>query len=361
MGNSSEKTDSVLLQYQEYLNKKVVFGIIASILLFFLAIYSIAVGSFDLPIGDVFLVLLGRDLGMANTIIWNIRLPQVLSAIASGAGLAVSGAIMQIILKNPLGSPFTLGISQAAGFGAAFSIVVLGVGSVHSGTDGEIVVNNPYLTTISAFGWTVVSTLVILMLVKFKNAAAETMILTGVALGSLFQAGTTAIQYFADDVEIASIVFWTFGDVGRATWRDLLIITVILLPSVFYFIKNSWNYNAISSGDETAKSLGVEVEKLRTKGMLLSSMLTAIIVSFVGIIGFVGLVAPHIVRKLIGTEERYLIPFSCLVGAILLLASDTVARTIISPVVLPVGILTSFLGAPLFIYLVLRGKNYIWS
>ncbi|MFW5994360.1 MAG: FecCD family ABC transporter permease [Halanaerobiaceae bacterium] len=361
VANTGKEDDKILLEYKEYLNKKYIFGISAFIFLILLSFYSISVGSFDLPLKEVISVLIGRDLGMANTIVWNIRFPQVLTAIVAGAGLAVSGAIMQIILKNPLGSPFTLGISQAAGFGAAFSIVVLGMGAFHSGTDGEIVINNPYITTISAFFWALISTFIILLLIKFKNAATETMILTGVALGSLFQAGTTAIQYFADDVEIASIVFWTFGDVARATWTDLLLIIAVLVPAVVYFIKNSWNYNAICSGDETARALGVDVDKLRIKGMLISSLITAMIVSFVGIIGFVGLVAPHIVRKLIGTEERYLIPFSCLAGAILLLAADTAARTIISPVVLPVGILTSFLGVPLFIYLILKGENYIWN
>jgi len=131
-----------------------------------------------------------------------------------------------------------------------------------------------------------------------------------------------------------------------------------VIPSVIYFLYNMWNYNALDCGEETAKSLGVNVERVRIGGMLVASLVTALIVSFIGIIGFVGLVVPHIVRKIIGGDERYLIPSSCIIGAILLLVSDTVARTIISPIVLPVGILTSFLGAPLFIYLVIKGRKY---
>jgi iron complex transport system permease protein len=350
--------EKVLLRYKKHTNKKVLFGIIMTVFLLIVAIYSIAVGSVKIPISEVISAILGTELGNSYTIIWNIRLPRVLSAIIAGMGLAVAGAAMQSILKNPLGSPFTLGISHAAAFGAAFSIVVLGAGSLHSSGADAVILNNPYITTISAFIWALISTLVILLLAKYKNAAPETMILTGVALGSLFTAGTTAIQYFASDVELASIVFWTFGDVGRVTWNNLIIMVVVVVPALIYFLYNSWNYNALASGEETAKGLGVDVEKIRLWGMLISSFITALIVSFVGIIGFVGLVAPHIVRKIIGGEERFLIPFSCLMGGLLLLISDTAARTIISPVVLPVGILTSFLGAPLFIYLVFKGRRY---
>ncbi|ADL12321.1 FecCD family ABC transporter permease [Acetohalobium arabaticum] len=352
------KKEGILAEYQKYTGKKVLFGAVLILLLILLTMYSIAVGAVKIPIAEVVTTLLGSNTGNAYTIIWNIRLPRVLAAIAAGMGLSVSGAAMQSILKNPLGSPYTLGISHAAAFGAAFSIVVLGAGSLQSSSADAVILNNPYITTISAFVWALISTGVILILTKYKNATPETMILTGVALSSLFTAGTTALQYFASDVEIASIVFWTFGDVGRVTWNNLLIISLAVIPSSVYFMYNSWNYSALASGKETAKSLGVNVEKIRLHGMLISSFVTALIVSFVGIIGFVGLVAPHIVRKIIGGDEKYLIPVSCLVGGLLLLASDTAARTVIAPIVLPVGILTSFLGAPLFIYLVLKGRRY---
>ncbi|MGM0404587.1 MAG: FecCD family ABC transporter permease, partial [Thermoplasmatota archaeon] len=256
------------------------------------------------------------------------------------------------------GSPFTLGISHAAAFGAAFSIIVLGAGTTQSKTADAVVLSNPYLVTISAFVWSLVATFIILLLSRYKNASPATMILTGVALGSLFTAGYTALQYFADDVELASIVFWTFGDVARAKWIDLGLILMAVIPATVYFLRKSWDYEVLDSGDESAKALGIDVEKLRFFGMLISCFVTALIISFVGIIGFVGLVVPHMVRRVIGGNERYLIPSSCIVGALLLLASDTVARTIISPIVLPVGILTSFLGAPLFIYLVIKGREY---
>lgn len=141
------------------------------------------------------------------------------------------------------------------------------------------------------------------------------MILTGVALGSLFSAGTTALMYFAESMQIAAIVFWQFGDAGKAGWSELAIMTVISLPAVIYFMRNSWNYNSMKAGDETAKSLGVNVERVRIVGMVVASLLTAVIVSFIGIVGFVGLVIPHIVRRFIGGNEMYLIPYSCVTGA----------------------------------------------
>nr|AGF93373.1 transport system permease protein [uncultured organism] len=348
----------LLNKYHSYNKRKFLFGIFSLIILLILFFLSIGIGPVNITAKKIISILLGNDSSFHYSIIWNIRLPRTLTAIVAGMGLAVAGATMQSVLRNPLGSPFTLGISHAAAFGAAFSIIILGAGSLQSSGNKAVIINNPYITTFSAFIWALISALIILFLAKYKKATPETMVLSGVAIGSLFTAATTALQYFATDVELASLVFWTFGDVGRTTWSNLLIISLVVFTAAVYIIFNSWNYNALDSGEETAKSLGVDVEKIRTRSLLISSLVTAIIVSFVGIIGFVGLVVPHIVRKIIGGNERFLLPFSCLAGAVLLLLSDVAARNIMAPVVLPVGILTSFLGAPLFIYLVIKGREY---
>ncbi|MGM0653468.1 MAG: FecCD family ABC transporter permease [Bacillota bacterium] len=351
---------SVLEQYKKNIYYKILFGFSAAILLFGAGLYALAVGSYTLPVTEVLNILLLRELdSTAHHVIWNIRVPRILTAIIAGAGLSIAGAAMQSILRNPLGSPFTLGISSAAAFGAAVALGFLGAGTMtSSAAEASIMINNPYLVTICAFLSSLIATTVILILAQFKGATPETMILTGVALGSLFTAGTTFIQYFSDQVRIAAIVFWTFGDVGKANWNALALISAVTLFAIVYFLLNSWNYNTLKAGDETAKSLGVNVDRIRITGMLLSSFLTAVTVSFIGIIGFVGLVIPHIVRRFIGGNEIYLLPLSALTGGLLLLGADTVARTIIAPVVLPVGILTSFMGAPLFIYLVIKGRNY---
>lgn len=348
----------VVEAYKTFTDRKVLFAVLCLVLLVVTFLYSVATGPIRIPVAEVVNVLLGNGSKIRRTIIWQIRVPQALAAVVAGAGLAVSGAAMQNVLRNPLGSPFTLGISQAAAFGAAFAIVFLGVGTTTGGADTTILVHNPYVVSIAAFAGAISSTSVILLLVKYKRASPETMILTGVALGSVATAALSLIQYFARDTEIAAIVFWTFGDVGRVTWRGLTVMTAATGIGAAYFVYNGWNYNALNAGDEAATSLGVNVERLRTNGMVIASLVTAFIISFTGIIGFVGLVVPHMVRKVVGGDERFLLPTSCLVGSVLLLASDTVARTIIAPVVLPVGILTSFLGAPVFLYLVIRGREY---
>jgi iron complex transport system permease protein len=319
------------------------------------ALLAVAVGPVSVPIRDVLAVLTGSGTATQRAIVWNIRLPRVLAAVLAGSGLAVAGAAMQAILRNPLGAPYTLGLSQAAAFGAALSIVVFGLGSGDAGPFGGVA---PYLTTLAAFLAALVSTGIILLLVRYRRATPETMILTGVAIGSLFTAGMTLLQYFASDTEIAAIVFWTFGDVGRAAWVQVALMAAVVVPALAYFVYNGWNYDVMDAGTTTAKSLGVDVESLRVRGMAAASFVTAIVVAFVGIIGFVGLVAPHVVRMLIGGNERYQLPGSALVGGTLLVVADTAARTLVAPVVLPVGILTSFLGAPLFLYLVLEGREY---
>ncbi|MFW5903634.1 MAG: FecCD family ABC transporter permease [Halolamina sp.] len=346
--------------YRRYVGRRWTVLGVTSVLLVAVALVSVAVGPTTVPIDRAVGVLLEGPGGDAttSTIVWQIRVPRVLAAVLVGAGLALAGAVMQSVLNNPLGSPYTLGISHAAMFGAALAIVVLDAGQITVGGGLGITFANPYLVTIAAFLASLSSAGVILALAKYRGATPETMILTGIALGSLFTAGTTAMQYFASQNDLASIVFWSFGDVGRATWRNLAILAAVLVPSTAYFFRHSWKYNALDAGDETAKGVGVDVESVRNRGMLVASFVTALGVSFVGIVGFVGLVVPHIVRKLVGNNKAHLLPTSAVMGALLLLVSDTAARTALAPTVLPVGIVTSFVGAPFFIYLVIRGREY---
>lgn len=344
--------------YVRYTSRKIAVigaGILA---LLVLLVVSIAVGAVEIPLQSV----VGTLTGMAadplyDRIIWNIRLPQALAAIVAGAGLAVAGAGMQSVLRNPLGSPYTLGISHAAAFGAAFSVIVLGTGTMRSSGADAVALNNPYITTFFAFLFCLIATGIIIAVSRIRASSPEVMVLAGVAIGSLFTAGTMFLQYFADDVQLAAVVFWTFGDVGRAGWNELIVMTVVVAAALLYFVWKRWDYNAIDAGDETAKGLGVNVGRERVVGMLVASFVTAVIVAFLGIIGFVGLVCPHMVRRLIGDDHRYLIPGTCVCGALLLLISDTAARLILAPHILPVAILTAFMGAPVFLYLIIRGRS----
>ncbi|MGO0122377.1 FecCD family ABC transporter permease [Desulfothermobacter acidiphilus] len=341
--------------YLRYTGRKILIIFILLLATMALGVLAINAGSAGLRPYEVWLTLLGKTGAASHVIVWQIRLPRVLAAIVAGAGLSIAGCVMQNILRNPLASPFTLGISQGAAFGAALAIIALGAGSTQSTISDAVIINNPYLVTLSAFFWAMVTTAAVLLLARYRGVSPEAMVLAGVALGSLFSAATIVLQYFSSDVKVAAVVFWTFGDVGRASWRELGLMSLVVLSSSLYFIRQRWNYNALEAGEETARGLGVEVEKTRMVGMLLASLITAVAVSFLGIIGFIGLVGPHLMRRLVGGDHRFLLPASLVMGAFLLLASDTVGRTVIAPAVLPVGAVTSFLGAPLFLYLLTRG------
>lgn len=345
-------------EYSLHIRRKFLFIVAGLFTAGMMLITSIGMGPVSISGLETLLTLLGDTVSKRyDLIIWNIRLPQALTALAAGAGLSVAGAVMQAILRNPLGSPFTLGISHAAAFGAAVSVMLLDLGTMSSSNVGAVTINSPYLTTMVAFGFSLIATFAIIAISRTRRATPEVMVLTGVALGALFTAGTMFLQYFADDVQLAAMVFWTFGDVARATWTELAIITAVTVVAYIWFTANRWNFNAIEAGDETAKGLGVKVEQVRMTGMLLASLVTAVIVSFLGIIGFVGLVCPHMVRRMIGDDYRFLLPASCIVGAVLLLAADTAARLMLAPNVLPVSVLTAFLGAPVFIWLIIRGNK----
>ncbi len=346
--------------YQASLQKKISLFFVLCLFLLILIVYAIAVGSYDLSILKILKALMGLDSSTGKIVVWNIRMPRIIAAIVTGCGLGLSGVAMQSLLRNPLASPFTLGISQGAGFGAAFAIVFLGAGSLQSSAlrtadAGSFMLNNVYAVTFFAFFGAITATIVILLLARLKKLSPEAIILAGVALSSLFTSGTILVQYFASEVEIASVVFWTFGDVARSNWQEIGILTAVTLLVVAYFVFNRWNLNALSAGEDTARSLGVEVDTFRLWGMLLASLVAALATAFHGVIAFLGLLAPHIGRRLIGADHRLLIPFSCLIGSLLLLLADTAGRLLVGSGTLPVGVLTSFMGAPLFLYLLIRG------
>ena len=342
--------------YARYTHRKLVLISAGLLILGLAVIHGIASGAARIPVADVLRSLIGSGTSQRfDLIVWQIRLPQVLAAVVAGAGLSVNGAVMQSILRNPLGSPFTLGISHAAAFGAAFAVMILGSGSMTSA--GAIAIANPVVTTAAAFTFSMFASLFIVAVSRMRGSKPETRILSGVALGALFTAGTMLLQFFADDVQLAAMVFWTFGDVARADWQDLMLLGAVTLGASLYFFFNVWNYNAVDAGDETARGLGVQVARVRLWGMLVASLVTAVIVSFLGIIGFVGLVCPHMVRRVIGGDNRFLLPASAVLGALLLLLADTAARLILAPHLLPVSILTAFLGAPVFMVLIVRGRR----
>ena len=332
-----------------------VFAVLVLTLL--VCLFAITRGSIAISLTELFAVFAGTGSSQANTVILNIRLPRVMAAVLVGAALAVSGAVMQCVLQNPLASASTLGVSQGAAFGAALGIVVFGGGVISSGSAAVAVeIDNPYIVTLCAFLFGSLSTVVVVLLSRFKRSLGPSgLVLAGVALSSLFTGGSTLLQYFADETQLGAVVFWTFGNLGSANWYELLILGVVFCGAMVYFMCNRWNYNAMRSGADTATSLGVNTRSVMLVSITICSITAAVSVSFVGIISFIGLIAPHMMRKFVGDDYRFLVPASAAAGALLLVLADTFGRLIIAPVILPVGAITSFLGAPVFLTLLIKG------
>jgi ABC-type Fe3+-siderophore transport system, permease component len=279
-------------------------------------------------------------------IVWGWRLHRVLFAIVAGFGLAIAGTVMQGVLRNPLASPFTLGIASAASCGASIAIV-LGAGIL---SGGYLIVGNAFLFAMLAAG-------AIYGMARLRGMGSETMILAGIALMYLFSAVTSLLQYLGTSEKVQEIVFWMFGSLDKSSWPKLAIVTVVVAAVVPPILWRAWDLNALAEGDETAKSLGVPVERSMAWFMVAASLVTAVIICFTGTIGFIGLVAPHITRMAIGADHRTLLPASGLVGAVLLLGADCLARTAIPGSIVPVGIMTAFLGIPFFLYLFMRRRD----
>lgn len=306
----------------------------------FVSVYAIASGSYNIPFKEVLSSLFGSGDNTTRVVITSIRVPRVIAAIFCGWGLSLSGLTLQALLKNPLGSPITLGISHGAAFGAAVAIVVFGAGIV--------------AITASAFAGGMTATLVILVLARFKRLSPLAIILTGTALHSLFLSGIYLIQYIASETDLARVVFWSFGDVARSSWMEIWILAGGVLIITFFLTIFRWDLNALASGDDTAKGLGVRVEQIRLLGMFVATLVAAMATSFHGIVAFLGLIAPHMARRIVGDDHTILVPFSAVLGALLLLLADTLGRVLIGSGSLPVGVITSFLGAPVFLFLIVR-------
>jgi iron complex transport system permease protein len=289
---------------------------------------------------------------LTQSIILDTRLPRLLLAVIAGAGLAASGASLQGVLRNPLVSSYTLGISSAAGFGAALAIVFqIGVFTQYPA----------YVTVANAFLFSLIAVLIVYVIAHMRGISSEAVILSGVAVGYLFSALISFIQYVTPEHEaVRSVVFWLLGSFVSATWTSVLVVLPFVAITIIFMIRYSWDLNVLSLGEDTAKSMGINSKRVLTIYLILTTIATASIVSFTGILGFVCLVSPHIARMLIGNDHRFLIPCSILVGSSLLLCADTLARMVLYRSDIPVGIITSLLGIPFFIYLLLNRKRKMW-
>ena len=357
MNRKNEKTLSVSEQYNVAKAKKIAIILILLAIVFLFFVVSVFVGSGTLSFKEVFLAIFNKGSETARLIVRRIRFPRVIAALIAGGGLAVSGLVMQTVLKNPLASPTTLGVSNAAVFGANFAIIVVGAGAFHSTHGSWLSISNPYLVSTFSFLSAIIAAGSILLLARLKNLNASAIVLAGVAVSAIFQAGTTLIQYFASDTQVASAVYWTFGDLGRASYKTDLIMFIVVAVSTLFFFSKRWDFSAMSGGIAYAKTLGVNTRFMTIMSLLLASLITSVTVSFLGIIGFVGLTAPQFMKRIVGDDYRYLLPSSFLAGALLLLISDILGRLPIFGTSVPVGVVTSLIGGPVFLAILLSRKK----
>lgn len=277
-------------------------------------------------------------------IVWGIRLPQALMAVLVGAALGLAGAEMQTVLDNPLASPFTLGLSEAAAFGAALAIVL---GAVLPGM-------GDWAVTLNAFLFALGAALLLDLAARMLAMSAAGVVLFGIALVFSFNALLWLLQYLASAEALQAVVFWIMGSLARANWPKVGAMAAVLALGLPLALRDAWRMTALRLGEERAASFGVDVNRLRRGSLLRTALLAGTAVSFVGTIGFIGLVAPHIARKLCGEDHRFYLPASALVGALMLSLAAVVAKAILPGAALPVGIVTALVGVPFFLAIVLR-------
>ena len=336
--------------YKKVVYRKVIVLVCLLILVLLSFIADMSTGPARLALTDVIRSLLSPDSVDNQTIIivHVIRLPIAIMALLVGSCLALAGMEMQTILNNQLASPYTLGISAAASFGAALSLVM--------GQSLLPAVLQNIAIPVFAFIFSLGTSLFIYAIGKIKQDRA-TIILSGITIHFLFSALMSGLQYFVSDEVLRAITAWSQGSILGATWQKNLFVFSVLIAVIPFLFRESWKLTALSMGEATAKSLGVQVERLRTKVLILSALITAVAVCFVGTIGFVGLVAPYVARSLVGEEQRFCIPVTLLTGALMLSISSILSRSIIPEGQIPLGIITSIVGIPFLLMLILKKRS----
>jgi iron complex transport system permease protein len=326
-------------------------GLVAA-LVFSLCV-DLALGPARYGLGEVVRALVTPDTvpQQVRVVLWEIRMPVALMAVVVGAALSIAGAQMQTILNNPLASPFTLGISAAASFGAALALA-FGVILIPAAIE--------YVVPINAFVMAMLAALLIYLLSTKRGVTVETIVLLGIALVFTFNALLALVQFLASAEALAAVVFWTMGSLTKATWPKLAVTTLVLVAVLPVLTRRAWALTALRLGEDKAASFGVKVARLRLEILMLVSVLAAIPVAFVGTIGFIGLVGPHIARMIIGEDQRFFLPASALSGALILSASSVASKSLIPGTIVPIGIVTSLIGIPFFISLILSNGRRSW-
>ncbi|REC93440.1 FecCD family ABC transporter permease [Kushneria indalinina] len=329
----------------------ILIGLLVALFLSFCVDLALGPARYDLSQVLSALLTPGSVSEQVSVIVWQIRMPVALMAIVVGASLSIAGAQMQTILSNPLASPFTLGISAGAGFGAALALA-FGVSIVPAAVD--------YIVPINAFLVAMLTALMIHLLSMRRGVTIETIVLLGIAMVFIFNALMALIQFFASQQALSAVVFWTMGSLTKATWPKFWVALTVLAIAIPLLARHGWALTAMRLGDAKAESMGVRPRRLRLQVLMLVSLLASVSVAFVGTIGFIGLVGPHIARMLVGEDQRFFLPASALCGALILSVGSVISKMLIPGTVIPIGIITSLVGIPFFLFLVLNQKKSTW-
>lgn len=346
MGLTGEKSQGKNSFYRKLIKRKTIITLVLLGLVFFLFLLNISLGSSNIPLNEIIKAIIkGEGRGHNVMIIRNIRVPMSLMALVVGACLGVGGCEIQTILRNPIASPYTLGITNAATFGAALGLIL----------DTNVLrVPEALMITGNAFIFALLASIAIYLFSLRQGAGKNTIVLFGIALNFLFNALTMVLQYISDDEDLKSLVFWNMGSMLKTNWTKFLIVLSALVFAFIILYKNAWRLTAMTLDDAKAQSLGVDTHKIRRMVILLTSLVTAFAVSFVGSIGFVGLIAPHIARHLVGEDQRFLLPLSAIMGGLVVSFAFVVSKLIIPGVILPIGLVTAIVGIPVFLTIIFR-------
>lgn len=328
-----------------------------SVMLLATVVTTLFFGAYSMEWEEVWMSLFQFENEATNFLILNIRLPRIILAGLVGAGLAISGAAIQGLFRNPLADQTLIGVSSGAMLFAVLSIVFMG--SILASFSAFF--RQATVAIFAFLGGLITTYLVYLLSKKNGKTSVMTMLLAGIAISSFAAAITGIFIYLSDDQQLRDITFWSMGSFGGATWVQVAIVFPIVGTGIFILSKNSKAFNAILLGETEANYLGIPVEKIKTNTIFLTALMVGVCISMSGLIGFVGLVVPHFLRLLMGTDYRYLLKSSALLGSIFLVLTDTLARTIIAPAELPIGILTAMVGAPFFLWLLVKNqqKKYV--
>ncbi|MEQ4453199.1 FecCD family ABC transporter permease [Kosakonia sp. YIM B13605] len=342
----------MMLNYRVILRRRV--SLLALLVVFIAAamLLDFTLGPSGLPLETLWQTLVDPASANAGTrvIVWDIRMPYALMAIIVGLTLGLAGAEMQTILNNPLASPFTLGVSSAAAFGAALAIV-LGIGI--PGVPAQ------WFISANAFIFALLAALLLDGITRWTQVATSGVVLFGIALVFTFNALVSMLQFIANEDTLQGLVFWTMGSIARASWEKLGILLLALAVIMPLSMLSSWKLTSLRLGEDRAISFGINVRRLRLATLLRISILSALSVAFVGPIGFIGLVAPHIARMVFGEDHRFYLPGSALIGALVLSLASIVSKNLIDGVIIPVGIVTSLVGVPFFITIIVRHRGSV--